>query len=801
MEEDANVSRSFFYHGELLTNAFYFTFSDHEKVVYKYSVDFSPEISRDNKRLRKRIFNSITEKIKQDYGVVIYQGDEQFYSWELVHAKNSYKTESELFFWQQEFEVTTKLILNLWTYAEHTHFKNILLRRLLSWLKLSQIGKKYYNWRKIEELNFGELKVIHGYTWWIKDWFVDFLLHVNTSHLFVRSESALDVITNYGSDPDKIKCHLVGKTVLTSYNENRVFQVKSVQFDMSPRSKFKWFDKTTEKYSEISFEEYYKQRYGIQIEDLSQPMLRHFDKQTKKTIYLVPELCKMTGLSDSQNKDFRLKKHIQRKTIGSGIQFFKAIGDLFDMIKENEKWWEFSKDWSLDTNFKQIWTHTEQLASANFVFSKDEDEKKAISTLSKQEEIDKHLMKNMYSNAKFSEWAILYSEGFEKEKDLFVENIMKNARSCSFMIDWRPHEIKVKKGRSWREALFKLKYRLSRRPDIVIWLIKTEGEEDTSYNEVKWAAIWELQINTQFVKIETILSAKSLTKICSRILIQINAKIGGIPWTISDIPLWNEITAVMGISVWKNSNCSLKSITSVSISTNKGFSRYASFWVEQPNGTESANVGVWLEKALDAFQKNNHNLSPTNLIIYRDGIWRSQIEMIFATEVACLKEKCREAGIALAYILVNKNTPIRWFHESKKSKLEHLRPGTIIDCSITPRDLYLQNNYWLNFYLFSRNSKTDRSRWSYFNLLHCSPRINFVLLEKLSYRLWYLYFNNSRGVKVPAPLKYANKLAEMVGKVINFDVNDNSVEDKDERTPVYWLPGKKLSTRTQLYFI
>jgi aubergine len=801
MEDDANVNYIGCYNGQLFTNVFYFIFLNRQKVVYRYSVDFSPEISRDNRKLRKQIFNSLIERIKQDYGVVIYQGNDQFYSWEIVHAKNSYKTESELFSGQQEFEVTTKLIRNLGTYAEHTHFKNILLRRLLSWLKLGQIGKKYYNLRKIEELDYGELGVIPGYTWWIKDWCYGFLLHVNTSHLFVRGESALNVITNYGSDPDKLKCHLAGKTVLTSYNETRVFQVKSIEFDMSPRSKFKWFNKITEKYSEISFEEYYKQRYRIQIEDLSQPMLRHFDKQTKKTIYLVPELCKMTGLNDSQKRDFRLKKHIERKTIGSGIQFFKAIGDLFDMIKENEKWQEFAKDWNFDLNFKQILIDSENLATSNFVFSKDEDEKKAISTLSKQEGIDKHLMKNMYSNAKISEWAILYSEGFEKEKDLFVENIMKSARSCSFMIDWRPHEIKIKKGRNWREALFKLKYRLKRRPDIVIWLIKTEGEEDTSYNEVKRAAIWELQINTQFIKIETILSAKSLTKICSKILIQINAKIGGIPWTISDIPLWNEITAVMGISVWRSSNCSLKSITSVSISTNKGFSRYASFWVEQPNGTESANVGVWLEKALDIFQKNNHNLSPTNLIVYRDGIWRSQIEMIFATEVACLKEKWREAGIALAYILVNKNTPVRWFHEIEESKFEYPKPGIFIDTWITPRASYIHNNYRLNFYLFSGNSKTDRNKWSYFNLLHCSPRINFVLLDKLSYRLWYLYFNDSRGVKVPAPLKYANKLAEMVGKVINFDVNDNSIKNKDERDPVYSLPGKKLSTKTQLYFI
>ena len=68
----------------------------------------------------------------------------------------------------------------------------------------------------------------------------------------------------------------------------------------------------------ISFLDFYKERYGLSIQDRKQPMLVHRTKraavQEEICIYLVPELCFMMGLSETLKNDFRVMKEIGENT-------------------------------------------------------------------------------------------------------------------------------------------------------------------------------------------------------------------------------------------------------------------------------------------------------------------------------------------------------------------------------------------------------------------------------------------------------------------------------------------------------
>lgn len=59
---------------------------------------------------------------------------------------------------------------------------------------------------------------------------------------------------------------IIGTVVLTRYN-NRTYRIDDVRFDLSPKSTFKAGDK------DISFIEYYKERYNLVINDTKQPLL------------------------------------------------------------------------------------------------------------------------------------------------------------------------------------------------------------------------------------------------------------------------------------------------------------------------------------------------------------------------------------------------------------------------------------------------------------------------------------------------------------------------------------------------
>lgn len=72
---------------------------------------------------------------------------------------------------------------------------------------------------------------------------------------------------------------------------------------------------------EISFKKYYQDNYNISIKDNSQPLLLSVQKQKdsegKKVdfhVYLIPELCKVTGMTDRQRNDFHCMRNVAEHT-------------------------------------------------------------------------------------------------------------------------------------------------------------------------------------------------------------------------------------------------------------------------------------------------------------------------------------------------------------------------------------------------------------------------------------------------------------------------------------------------------
>ena len=100
------------------------------------------------------------------------------------------------------------------------------------------------------------------------------------------------------------------------YN-NQTYRVDDIRFDMNPRSEF-----PTHNGGMISLYDYYTTRYKIVTSDLAQPILINRPNQRQrssnisgdKEIWLVPEMCHMTGLTDAQRDDFRIMKDVGQHT-------------------------------------------------------------------------------------------------------------------------------------------------------------------------------------------------------------------------------------------------------------------------------------------------------------------------------------------------------------------------------------------------------------------------------------------------------------------------------------------------------
>lgn len=116
-------------------------------------------------------------------------------------------------------------------------------------------------------------------------------------------------LVDSGKSREDVNDALKFKTVVTSYgNDKHTYEVESIDFEQSPQNTFTQGKEPNQK--EISYFNYFKERYGVTINDQSQPLIISKDRRTGKQIVLVPELCDMTGLTDEMRANFNLMRDL-----------------------------------------------------------------------------------------------------------------------------------------------------------------------------------------------------------------------------------------------------------------------------------------------------------------------------------------------------------------------------------------------------------------------------------------------------------------------------------------------------------
>jgi hypothetical protein len=121
--------------------------------------------------------------------------------------------------------------------------------------------------------------------------------------------------------------------VCTSYN-NMIYRINNVEHGMTPADTFET------KSGKISYHEYLKQRYRIEVRDLRQPMLSASYRvrapggggwQTRN-VYLVPELCNLIGLTPRQKRDFRVRRAMLAATSSPPDQRKQDLSQLVERL-------------------------------------------------------------------------------------------------------------------------------------------------------------------------------------------------------------------------------------------------------------------------------------------------------------------------------------------------------------------------------------------------------------------------------------------------------------------------------------
>lgn len=179
------------------------------------------------------------------------------------------------------------------------------------------------------------------------------LLCCEIAHRVMRKETAYELLKklkNAGGDfMTEFSKQIVGTTVLTSYN-NRTYRIDSI----APKGTKPTTTFTKKDGTEQTIFDYYMSKHHIEIKDKDQPMLvskpSKFDQRDNRdeTILLVPELCRLTGITPEMRSNFNTMRDLASHTQLKPKARIDALRKFANSLKTMPK----CHDVLLNANFK-----------------------------------------------------------------------------------------------------------------------------------------------------------------------------------------------------------------------------------------------------------------------------------------------------------------------------------------------------------------------------------------------------------------------------------------------------------------
>ena len=299
-------------------------------------------------------------------------------------------------------------------------------------------------------------------------------------------------------------------------------------------------------------------------------MLVHIDERREKQqkIYLVPETCMLTGISD----DLKAKnsRDLREILFANAELKYKRIQTFFEHINNHDSCKEMMKEWKMTLNNKPLELECAQLAAGNILIGA----KKKID-LGRQPDFDRAIT-SLFDTPKLDKWCVFYPKRFKREADSLMKEIQNTVKDFKYPCQ-PPRKIEIENDfpDTWRNAI---KETLAQNPDTGVALFIIQGKKGASpvYHEMKKILINEVPIPSQMVLAETLSRAKGLRSIATKIFIQCVAKIGGAPWGFDNLPLCDVPTMICGIEVFRKLKVRDKSILGWCASMDRFCSKYHS---------------------------------------------------------------------------------------------------------------------------------------------------------------------------------------------------------------------------------
>jgi aubergine-like protein len=589
------------------------------------------------------------------------------------------------------------------------------------------------------------------------------MLIADVSHKILQGQSVLDKMYQIynacrGGPQFKelVAKQIIGQIVLTRYN-NKTYRVDDIDWNQSPNSSFKKSDQT-----EITYVQYYKQAYDIEIKDLKQPLLLSMPKAKDRRrgqegpLSILPELSSLTGLADDVRQDFNIMKDLAIHTrIGPGDrckrlqQFIAEINRNPQSVTELRNWnLEFSQT-LLDMPGRLLPTEKIYQTNANSTYTYNKD-----SADWSREMRGQPLLKPV----QLSNWVMLFTQRDQGSANDLCTTLQKIGPPMGMNIA-RANMIQLPDD-STNTYLRALKDCV--RPDINMGVAILPSNRKDRYDAIKSYCCVENPVPSQVVLARTLSKKQMLMSVATKIGIQLNCKMGGEVWAL-DIPL--KKIMVVGIDTYHDSLKKGRSVGAFIASMNSTLTRYYSRCAFQSSHEELQNaLRICMQAALKNFHQINGEL-PEKIIVFRDGVGDGQLATVHEHEVKQLLDCFQAVGPdynpKCAVVVVTKRISSRFFL-SDRGAVNNPLPGTVIDTEATRPE-------WYDFFIVSQSVRQGTVSPTHYNVIHDTTGLRPDHMQRLAYKLCHLYYNWPGTIRVPAPCQYAHKMAFLVGQSLHKD--------------------------------
>lgn len=399
-----------------------------------------------------------------------------------------------------------------------------------------------------------------------------------------------------------------------------------------------------------------------------------------ETVYLVPELCILTGLTDRQRDNFQLMKALATHTrvapdgrIKKLLEFSRQIQSKPEVVQEIRRWDLTIGDQLVDIEGRVL--PQEKIHGGGGIQPYD---------AGPQADWTQKMRSNpLVDKGNMSRMAVIYPSRFKQQAKQFIEsNLKRCAQGMAWSLDnCKPFEIPDDRAATYLQKIDEVIGQ--GQPSLILVVLSSKSQD--RYSAIKKKCCVDKPVPSQVILGKN-LDSKGAMSIATKLAVQINCKVGGAPWTVA-MPLTHLM--VVGYDVCRDTVNKKKSFAGIVATLNKEMTRYFSMSYEHSSEEElSDQFGTFMVIACKHFKDVNQRF-PERILVYRDGVGDGQLQFVLDHEVADIKKKLTEQiytqePLKMAFIVVSKRINTRIFHGNNNPP-----PGTVVDDVITLPERYV----------------------------------------------------------------------------------------------------------------